>query len=431
MSIISYRPSINDLERNKFNNDGSVHISPGENSRDAFGKLRISTPHGVFDSKQIGDNDPGAWDTIIVGAGSSASYVQDSSSTTITVDSNAGDRATRQTRFYWPYLPGRSHAISMTGTLGEPVEGVYKRIGYFDDDNGLFFELAGDGTVNVVVRSSTSGSPVETRIPQSEWNLDTLDGVSNHSIARLDLTKSQIFLIDFQWLGVGDVRFGISINGHPHYVHVIHHANNTAGVYMKTPTLPIRYEVYNEDGGNTAEIEQICSTVVSEGGYDNAGFEFSVSNGAVTRAISTRTPILAIRMAATFNGDVNRRTARLLAQSLYASSASCYWEVMHYHDPASVTGNFISAGASSSVEYSVDISAITAGGPAHRIDTGFVSAGSGTNQAGAENLTTHSTRHTVLSRNAANDNSHYMIIFATPFSGTADVSAAMNWVEMS
>lgn len=425
---LRFSRDIADLEASKFNSDGGIFVAPSFDSRDAFGLQRVSQQFGVFDSKQVGDSDPEAWDTIVTGAGSSVLYTQETSSSVVTAGSSIGDRAVRQSRFYFPYVPGRSHAITLTGTFGSAVSGYAKRIGYFDDNDGIFFEQGPDGIVYCVIRSSTSGSVVDTKFAQSDWNLDKLDGITRHSIAELDVTKSQIFLIDFQWLGAGDTRFGISINGHPHYVHVVNHANITAGVYMKTPTLPVRYEVVNVSGSTSAGLESICSTVVSEGGYDRPGFEFDVSNGINVRTLSARTPILAIRMKSQFNGEDNRRTAKLLVSKVFGD-ADAFWELRHVHDPSAVTANFVSAGTNSCVEYSTDITSITAT-ISHQIDSGYITANVG-GRANTQRATSFITRHSKISRNAQNTNSQYLVIYVTPLTGTTDAGAGISWVEFS
>lgn len=427
------RRDINSLELEKFAFDKSVQVSPGLTSRDAFGRGRTSFPFGVFDSKQIADSDPGAWDYITAGAGSVETYNQQESTSTLTVDPAAASRIVSQSRWYWPYVPGRSHLIDVTVVMGPAVAGSKKRVGYYDDDDGLYIEQDEDGTVYAVIRSSVTGSVVENRIPQSEWNIDTLDGTKssgpNPSHLQLDMTARQIVVIDFQWLGLGTVRFGFSIDGEIHYVHAEHHANTGNVPYMRTPTLPVRYEIVNTTGGTAATMKRVCTTVISEGGYENPGFEFAQSNGINVRVISARTPILAIRQSQLYNSIDNRRLSQLIDGSFYVTGGDAFFETRHLHDPSSVTGNFVTAGTGSAVEYSTDITAITAAID-HFIDPVYASGAVG-QRGGITNKVEYKSRHSVISRNAVNDNSHYIVVFATPFSGIVSVSAGLRWVEFS
>jgi hypothetical protein len=86
-----------------------------------------------------------------------------------------------------------------------------KRWGIFDANNGYFFEADGVNT-EVVIRSNTSGSIVNTMVVQSSWNLDKLDG-TGASGANLDLSKHNIFYIEYAWHGGGKIRWGIYHDG--------------------------------------------------------------------------------------------------------------------------------------------------------------------------------------------------------------------------
>jgi len=152
----------------------------------------------------------------------------------------------------------------------------------YDDDNGVFFQNDG-GTLKVVVRSSTSGSAVDTKIAQSDWNGDTLDGTGSSGVT-LDPDKTQIFWMDFEWLGTGTVRFGFFIDGQAIICHKVNNANTLSDVYMSTPNLPLRYELDNDGTGGASTLKQICSTVISEGGVANRGLfrHIGTENTALT-----------------------------------------------------------------------------------------------------------------------------------------------------
>lgn len=83
---------------------------------------------------------------------------------------------------------------------------------------------------------------IDTKIPQSEWNLDTMDG-NGPSGYNLDLTKMQMFYIDYSWYGAGFIRFGLrGIDGTVQYVHKILNNNVNSEAYMRSGNLPGRYE---------------------------------------------------------------------------------------------------------------------------------------------------------------------------------------------
>jgi len=83
---------------------------------------------------------------------------------------------------------------------------------------------------------------VETKVRQSEWNIDKLDG-TGASGYNIDLTKMQMFYIDYSWYGAGAVRFGIKNNrGEVIYCHRMMNNNQNTESYMRSGNIPARYE---------------------------------------------------------------------------------------------------------------------------------------------------------------------------------------------
>lgn len=255
-----------------------VLIQPFDSANcDAFGRFRTSEPKTIFESKLLhGDGQALFWDeslesgTMATTGPTAAKPFIDFTSTNVT----AGKR-TRQTFQHFNYQPGKSILVTMTGIL-ELASGVKtgceRRIGYFNDDNGAFFE-SDAGTIGVTVRTNDTGSPVDTTVAQASWNIDTMDGgadAANPSGLTLDAAKAQIFIIDFQWLSVGRVRFGFEINGILHYVHEHNTANTSTVPWSSTPNLPLRYQIITTTSSGVCSMRVICAAVISEGGADVA-----------------------------------------------------------------------------------------------------------------------------------------------------------------
>lgn len=287
---------------------GQSHIEFESNTNkgttDAFLRQRVSMPSTIFDSKQIVDNSPLFWDDAQVsGSGTTSTYSSYRASSVLAVGATTAGRRTRQTFRRFNYQPGKSQEILMTAVLGAGGTGITKRVGYFDDNNGLFFQLSGS-TLSVVVRSNVSGTPVDTVTNQSSWNIDKLDGTTTSGI-EINVSNAQIFFIDFEWLGVGSVRFGFVIDGNLYYCHSALHANMISSVYMSTPNLPLRYEIINDGTGAAASLESICSTVISEGGEDRLGIIRSFNRGSTHFAAAATTnmyPLVSIRLKSTHLG---------------------------------------------------------------------------------------------------------------------------------
>ena len=219
---------------------------------DAFGRQRVSQPFTDFGSKQLFDNQPLFWEDIEAsGTGTSSVHSADAASSLLSVSATTAGKRTRQTWQDVNYQPGKGHLVAMSGVLGAGASGITQTIGYINDNNGLAFQDI-DGVLGVTVRTHTSGSPVDTFVAQSAWNVDKLDG-TGQSLVTLDLTKENIFVIDFQWLSAGRVRFGFEIDGPIVYCHEVYTANVLALPYMSTPNLPITY-VVGRDGFFVAKL---------------------------------------------------------------------------------------------------------------------------------------------------------------------------------
>lgn len=250
----------------------------GSTAYDAFGRLRVSNPLTIFDSKNVmSKND--LFDEDLTGSGT-VTYTANKSTVNLNVTTASGDKVIRQSKRVMSYQPGKSLFNLNTFVMADDDENLRQRVGMFDTNNGIFFEKEGS-TLNIVRRTYTSGSAVDTEVAQSSWNGDKLDGTGESGFT-LDETKSNILWMDMEWLGVGAVRVGFIINGQFITCHTFNNANNLDTVYMQTANLPIRYEI--EATGTlsgSAVLQQICSTVMSEGGYSPSGIKKMVGTTAI------------------------------------------------------------------------------------------------------------------------------------------------------
>lgn len=262
---------------------------------DAFGRLRVSDPVSIFECTFQYDAQPLLWSSLLSGTGA-ITYNANKASVDFTVGTLSGASAVYQTRQYFRYHAGKSQFIAITGNLGGTQANCRKRIGQFDAANGLFFELDGL-TMNVVVRSSTSGSVVDTKVPQASWNLDPLNGTGPSGIT-LDPTKQQILFVDYQWLGSGRVRFGTIIGGQLIYAHQFLFANVGVLPYSQTATLPIRAELTNTGATASPTTTHLtCTTIYSEGGFSPEGVIRTASGGTTYKNIGAagKIPIISLR----------------------------------------------------------------------------------------------------------------------------------------
>lgn len=296
---------------------------------DTFGRLQVGLPQTLFDSKHIYDNQPLFWDDQqISGASTTSTYSQNRASVTLGVNAQTAGSRVRQTFRSFNYQPGKSQLVLMTGVIGSGNTSVTKRWGYFNEANGLFFEQVGT-TLKVVRRSSATGSPVDTAVNQGSWNIDNLDGTGPSGLT-LDITKSNIYVIEFQWLGVGSVFFAIKIGKLLVAVHEFQNANNLSSVYMSSGNLPLRWEIQSAGGGanTTVSIEHICCSVLSVGGQEKLGVSRSLSTQGtrlVASASGTLYAMIGIRLKST------ALTASVFVESISVIAESVddfEWEIL-------------------------------------------------------------------------------------------------------
>ena len=284
----------------------TVPVSIGGTNVDAFGRLRVGEPYTLFDSQNryAADNQ---FDT---NAGGSTTYLPNEATVRLDVTGTLGAETVRQSFRSFPYQPGKGLLVLATFVMNAAKSGLRQRIGYFNTQNGVFFQQ-NDSALAFVLRSNsipTPGTPSDDRtVTQANWNGDKLDGtgVSGYT---LDPTKAQILWMDFEWLGVGSVRCGFIINGEYIVCHTFNNANDIASVYMTTAILPVRYEITNVGAtGSSSSLKQICSTVISEGGYGATSIEHVARriNATTSSTITTSFyPIVSIRLASTALGAV-------------------------------------------------------------------------------------------------------------------------------
>jgi hypothetical protein len=333
-------------------------FKPGD---DAFGRLRTSEPYTLGDYKHLYSIDPDFLD-IEVGVGATIIFDRNQAGAVLNSGISTNGLCIHQTKRYHHYMPGKSQLIYSSFTFGEAQQNVFKRTGYFDDRDGIFFEQAPDGTLNFVIRSFTSGTAVDRKVSQSEWNKDRLDG-NGPSGFTLDITKSQLFFTDFEWLGVGRVRCGFSMDGRNIICHEFYNSNNLDTVYMSNPNLPVRCESRNvgTQVGAGGSFLQICATVMSEGGYSEAGREFSHTTRLRTVGIGSTVPIIAIRLKNSFKGYPNRAIIRLEDIEVFSAGSNVKYEVVKIRDFSgfTVTGTWVSENDESVVEYNETAVGIT------------------------------------------------------------------------
>lgn len=279
-----------------------TYVAFAGNTVDAFGRLAVAQPFTIFDSQNRYAID-NQFDTSTA-TGGSTTYLSNESTVRLDVTTSSGSEVVRQSYRTMPYQPGKGLGLMATFTMNTGKTGLRQRVGYFSTQNGVYFQQ-NDTTLAFVLRSYTSGAVVETVVTQANWNGDKMDG-TGASGRVIDVTKTQILAMDFEWLGVGDVRCGFFNDGKFIICHTFHNDNVQTEVYMTTAILPVRYEITNTAGtASSSSMKQICSTVYSSGGYEQkVALKWARRTTTLTGVTTTFVPIVSIRLKSTNLGAV-------------------------------------------------------------------------------------------------------------------------------
>lgn len=400
---------------------------------DAFGRQRVSELYTIADYKTIyGINTD--FLTQAVGVGSSATFASNLSATLLTLGAANGSLIARQSRMYHSYQPGKSQLNLFSFVFGATVANVSKKVGLFDTDNGVYFELTGSGAKRMVLRSNIGGVFNEVIVPQSDWNVDPCNGTGPSGF-NIDTTKTQLWFADFQWLGVGRVRVGFVHNGVFIVAHEFYHSNILSTAYWSLPSLPLRAEMAaTGTPGAVATMYIICGTVSTEGGYVESGSDFSHATAIRTVGdLNATLPMMAIRLANTFNTKPNRLTVRPGPVSCISPVSGVRIDFVRVNSHTSISGgNWLADNTFSGVEYNITPTSYTVAPEDEVEESFFIPAGQGNNAPGLSNIAIPAAaKKGFIAQNLNSNDSQAFLILATSLGNNATCAAAFQWREIS
>jgi len=397
----------------------------GTPAGDAFGRARVSEPLTLFDSShRYSDN--GLWATA-TGVSSDATFDANAGLVNLNVPTTSGAYVKRETKKVFSYQPGKSLLVISTFDMSPAKTNLRQRVGYFNDDNGIYLQLE-DSTLSFIERSLVTGSVTETIVDQADWNVDKLDGNGPSGIT-LDITKAQILWMDIEWLGLGTVRLGFVIDGIFIHCHSFHHANRIASTYITTASLPLRYEIENlDETASVSTLKQVCSTVVSEGGYELRGRQGAIGTPISTPRDLTATgvayPVVSLRL----KSSPNRLDAIVIptAASILGIGNNAFFAWTLQSNATTSGGTWTSAGADSSVEY--NLSGVSSSG-GRTLAKGYIS--STTQSTNAIDILKAALFQFQLQRNSFTSTpEEFSLLVETKVAGD-DVYASVDWEEIS
>ena len=405
--------------------DDLVASTGGPMSTDAFGRQRVSSPLTLFDSSHR-YRDNGLWATATA-SGGTAVFSANEGLVNLNVNTTNGSEVIRETYKVFPYQPGKSLLVLNTFVMAPAQTNLRQRVGYFGDDNGIYIQLD-NNTVSFVERSLVTGLVTETVVPQSSWNADKLDGTGPSRVT-LDITKAQILFMDIEWLGEGTVRVGFIIDGVFIICHRFNHANLITSTYITTASLPLRYEITNTGvTASTSTLKQVCSTVISEGGYELRGAQQAVGTPITTpttfAVAGTYYPIIGLKLTATALDAIVIATAISILG--LGNGKNYAWRVVQ---GGTITGGaWVPAGVDSAVEYNITGTSVTGG---RVLALGYINS---SNQASPSiNILKEALFANQLERNGLTGVAFELVVEAAidTIGGTLGMYASVDWEEVS
>lgn len=381
-----------------------------------FAKLKVANSYTIFESVFNYDKQPLVWDEALVTGGTNT-WNTNTNAINLVTTTASGSSVIVQSRRRIKYNPGRSTIVQISTNIGGNKANCRRRVGQFDSNNGVFFEL--DGTVlKCVIRSNTSGSVVDTSVSQSSFNGDKLDGTGPSGVT-LDTSKHQLWIMEYGWQGIAIVRFGLYLNGSIVYCHTFNSANEIAVPYMKTANLPLRVE--NTNTGITASATTLssnCFCLQQEGEDDDAeGFTRSYVRTSLktVAAVPGSTPVISFKLSSTkLEAIANLVKAVVSVQT----NDNVFWEIL-------LNPTLTGATYSETLGYldiDTDATSLTGG---IKILAGVINQNQ---SSGSESTELLKNINTVLGSDLAG-NSDVVTIAASSRATNADVVASFTWRE--
>lgn len=440
LSTQTYNDNLGPKSVSSFNQSTECNI-------DAFGKYRVSNPQTLLDLRVPGQDASGLGTT--GSTGYTQNFIQMTSSATgsgppgstgyKTASSSQTDIFVKgpitfqnQSRKYTTYQPGKSLLVKCTGILnpnGSNQNGVKSRVGYYDNYNGLYFEYDPAIGCSICLRNNE----VTTTTKYTSWNIDPMDGTGPSGLA-LDYTKAQLFVMDMEWLGIGRIRFGFYAFGKITYCHQILNINTLgAGPYTANINLPIRYELVGITGNTaTNELIQICSTVISEGGYTPIGrpFSCSVANVIAPNNESTELFLLYLRGGSSLGNYYHQQ---ILPNTVTVASSSVndiFIYRLIYYLPEWITTNSLTwtdANSLSVTQYSTGATGTFAASNSIILDS---QTASGRGSSSFSSLTDVFTDLLQITSDINNTSAVLALTVQGSFGGSSKIYATMSWNEV-
>lgn len=217
-----------------------------------------------------------------------------------------------ETKLPLRYVPGQGGVLRITAVFSTPKVGSTQMVGLGDANDGLFFGY--NGTSFGILRRS-AGSDTWTAF--ASWSDSFYSLGTNGQEVQIDPTKGNVYQIQFQWLGYGELKFYMEFpeTGAFRIVHRIKYVNANTGTSLRNPTLPVMAMVENTTNNTDIVLYTPSAMAFVEGKVENPAPPHPLALNrtlvASDTGITTQHNLLTLSNQATWQTIANRIRARV------------------------------------------------------------------------------------------------------------------------
>lgn len=394
-------------------------------------RLKTSDFQTVFFNTFQYGKESDVWDEAVSGDAAAVHNIL-TNNVDMRVGSTPGDKIVRQTLHVQRYIPSRASELTFAVRLDTPAVGIRRRFGLFDENNGFYFEDAGviglDGLpeYNVVIRSNTSGSAQEVRVPRALWNGDKLDGTGITGVIA-DPTGQQIVSFEYEWYGAGQIAISFLIDGEQRVIHTFDHSNISPLPWCSTPFLPIRIELECISAGQTGDhyLYQGSNSLISEGTPSKLGIAQNITapiTGTTLTAANTWYPVLSIRLKPTALKGIVLPTFFQVATT---DNTSVFYRLVRNAVPGAGANGWVDMpDPNAFTQYQTYTAPAEIVSQGTSLDSGFVISGGGGSGVSLDPHTVYQ-----IGRTALGTVSDTYTLLAASSNSNKHALAAMTWIE--
>ncbi len=265
----------------------------------AFGEFCVAEPTPIIQGNFSYSIHADLFKTVLVASGTVS---QSNGQAVISSGAAINSSAQIASRKVIHYKSGQGIICRFTAIFSTGVTGNTQLIGPFDSDNGFGFGING---ANFSIFSRDAGS--DTFVAQSNWNLDTVDGTGESGF-NIDITKGNVYSIEFQWLGYGQILYRIENpeTGLFIPVHAIKYANTATTPSIRNPSVGFCVESKNTTNDTDIIINTSSYGAFIQGKRILSGLTFGTSNSVTGISSGVETVLFTLRSLDTFNSITNR-----------------------------------------------------------------------------------------------------------------------------